>query len=146
MDGSGRTDEGHEGEAAGASGSAVRAAVALLRDLPREGEFVFAGARQQGRPQNRKVLAKLLKAMKVDTTVHGFRSTFKDWASECTAYPNEVSEQALAHGILNKVEASYRRGDLFEKRRRLMEDWARFCGSPPVASGTVVRIQERTHG
>jgi integrase len=58
---------------------------------------------------------------------HGFRSTFKDWASECTAYPREVSEMALAHGIDDKVEAAYRRGDLFEKRRQLMDDWANYC-------------------
>jgi integrase len=62
-----------------------------------------------------------------EATAHGFRSTFKDWVSECTAYPAEVSEMALAHTIDNKVEAAYRRGDLFNKRAALMDDWARFC-------------------
>jgi integrase len=61
---------------------------------------------------------------------HGFRSTFRDWCSEQTAYPREVAEQALAHTIVNKVEAAYRRGDLFKKRRHLMQEWANFCRSP----------------
>ena len=73
-----------------------------------------------------------------DVTVHGFRSTFRDWAAEATAYPNHVVEQALAHTIGNAVEAAYRRGDLFEKRRHLMNDWAQFCGRP--TSGSVVRL------
>jgi integrase len=60
-------------------------------------------------------------------TAHGFRSTFRDWAAECTDFPREVVEMALAHAISDKVEAAYRRGDLFEKRRKLMESWAAFC-------------------
>jgi hypothetical protein len=62
-----------------------------------------------------------------DVTAHGFRSTFRDWAAECTDFRSEVVEMALAHTIENKVEAAYRRGDLFQKRRQLMEAWARFC-------------------
>ena len=62
-----------------------------------------------------------------DLTAHGFRSTFRDWAAERTAYPAEAAEMALAHAVNNKVEAAYRRGDLFEKRRRLMIDWGVFC-------------------
>ena len=65
-----------------------------------------------------------------DLTAHGFRSTFRDWAAECTAYPGEVCEMALAHAISDKAEAAYRRGDLFEKRRRLMADWAKYCDTP----------------
>jgi integrase len=65
--------------------------------------------------------------------VHGFRSTFRDWASECTNFSNEVCEAALAHVIENKAEAAYRRGDLFEKRRQLMEAWATYCASPKAA-------------
>jgi integrase len=61
-------------------------------------------------------------------TTHGFRSTFRDWAAETTAYPREVCEHALAHGLMNKVEAAYQRGDLLAKRTRLMTDWARYCG------------------
>jgi integrase len=65
-----------------------------------------------------------------DLTVHGFRSSFRDWCGESTKHPREVAEQALAHTLPDKVEAAYRRGDLFEKRRRLMEDWSRFCSRP----------------
>jgi integrase len=72
---------------------------------------------------------------------HGFRSTFRDWAAETTAYPNHVVEQALAHAIGNGVEAAYRRGDLFEKRRRLMDDWARFCASSTARSSEVVTLR-----
>jgi integrase len=62
-----------------------------------------------------------------DVTAHGFRSTFRDWAGECTNFPSEVVEMALAHVIENKTEAAYRRGDFFEKRRQLMDAWATFC-------------------
>jgi integrase len=71
-------------------------------------------------------------------TVHGFRSTFRDWAAEMTAYPNHVVEMALAHAIGDKVEAAYRRGELFEKRRRLMNEWAKYCDRTPVAIDAVV--------
>lgn len=70
----------------------------------------------------------LLRRMDVAVTVHGFRSAFRDWAAECTAFPHEVAEMALAHTIENKVERAYRRGDLFDKRRRLMDEWAEYCG------------------
>ena len=63
-----------------------------------------------------------------DINVHGLRSTFRDWAAERTNYPNHVVEMALAHVVGNKVEAAYRRGDLFDKRRKLMDGWADFCG------------------
>ena len=62
--------------------------------------------------------------------MHGFRSTFRDWCAEQTDYANEVAEMALAHTLSNKVEAAYRRGDLIDKRRRMMEDWAAFCAKP----------------
>jgi len=64
--------------------------------------------------------------------VHGFRSTFRDWASETTTYSREVVKMALAHAIGSDVEAAYRRGDLFEKRRQMMRDWARYCATPRV--------------
>jgi integrase len=76
-------------------------------------------------------------------TVHGFRSTFRDWAAEQTNFPREVCELALAHAIDSKVEAAYRRGDLLRKRRQLAESWARYCTSPPVAKGDVVPIHTR---
>ena len=70
--------------------------------------------------------------------MHGFRSAFGDWAAERTIYPNEVVEMALAHAIRGKVEAAYRRGDLFAKRHRLMDDWATFCAQPPTEKGETV--------
>jgi integrase len=73
----------------------------------------------------RRVLASL---GRTDISVHGFRSTFRDWAAENTAYPREVAEMALAHAVGGQVEAAYRRGDLFEKRRALMRDWSLYCG------------------
>jgi integrase len=72
-----------------------------------------------------------------DLTAHGFRSTFRDWAAEATAYPNHVVEQALAHAIGSAVEAAYRRGDLFTKRVALMDDWARYLAQP---KGEVVQL------
>jgi integrase len=87
-------------------------------------------------PLPEKAMAMLLRRIgRTDVTVHGFRSTFRDWAGEVTSFPNHVVEMALAHKIPNAVEASYRRGDLFEKRRRLMAEWARYCETKRTASG-----------
>jgi len=88
-------------------------------------------------------LTKVLRELKVPMTVHGFRSSFRDWASEETDVQGEVAEAALAHTVPNKTEAAYRRGSLLEKRRALMRDWACFCGGassgmirhPGVATG-----------
>ena len=68
-------------------------------------------------------------------TAHGFRSTFRDWASERTRFPREVAEMALAHVVGNKVEAAYRRGDLFDKRQKLMDAWGEFCNEPAHQEG-----------
>jgi integrase len=68
-----------------------------------------------------------------DLTVHGFRSAFRDWCEEATSTPHAVAEAALAHAVADKVEAAYRRGDLFAKRAALMEDWAAFCAKAPAA-------------
>jgi len=77
-----------------------------------------------------------------DVTVHGFRSTFRDWAAERTNFPNHVVEMALAHKIDDEVEAAYRRGDLFEKRRRLMTEWAIFCNTTKAAArGKIVTLR-----
>jgi integrase len=92
----------------------------------------------------RHALADVMKAMERTETVHGFRSTFADWAADNTAYPQEVREQCLAHSISNKVEAAYRRGALLEKRRRLMGEWATFCGLPAVRRATVTPIGARS--
>jgi integrase len=87
-------------------------------------------------------MAMLLRRMKQESTVHGFRSAFRDWSAECTGYAHEVCEMALAHVIGNKSEAAYRRGDMFEKRRRLMTDWAEYCAQPSALAGSVVPIRK----
>ncbi len=90
-------------------------------------DFVFPGTKE-AKPLSDMSLTAVLKRMeRQDLTAHGFRSTFRDWASEMTAYPREVCEMALAHTISNKTEAAYRRGDLFDKRLQLMDEWAQFC-------------------
>ena len=91
-------------------------------------------------------MAMLLRRMDVDVTVHGFRSTFRDWSAECTGYAHEVCEMALAHVIGNKAEAAYRRGDLFDKRRRLMADWATYCASGGAAGANVSPIRKAEAG
>jgi integrase len=100
-------------------------AVELLASLPRVGQHLFPGRAREEMGET--TLRKVLNRMGCRATVHGFRSSFRDWAAETTAYPNHVVEQALAHAIANGVEAAYRRGDLFEKRRQLMQDWANYC-------------------
>lgn len=86
----------------------------------------------------------LLRRMKQDCTVHGFRSAFRDWAAECTGFSHEVCEMALAHAIGNKAEAAYRRGDLFDKRRKLMEAWATFAALPVPTGVNVKPIRAKT--
>ena len=105
--------------------------LALMRDDgPDRAAPVFPGPRR-ALPMSNMVLLMLLRRMgRTDLTAHGFRSTFSDWAAERTAHPREVVEMALAHAVENKVEAAYRRGDLFEKRRKLMVAWAGFCDGP----------------
>jgi len=86
-------------------------------------------------------MAMLLRRMKSGITVHGFRSSFRDWTSEATGFSHEVCEMALAHTISNKAEAAYRRGDLFEKRRKLMEAWAGYCATPKAEKVRLLRKQ-----
>jgi len=97
--------------------------------------FIFPGATSSGMLSNNTMLKVLERLGRPDVTTHGFRSTFKDWATECTSFPLEVSEIALAHTIDDKVEAAYRRGDLFRKRRDLSDAWANFClGVAPITA------------
>ncbi|KEO87813.1 integrase [Erythrobacter sp. JL475] len=103
----------------------LRAVEILEQTKQLGGKHLFPGA--QRAKLSGMAMAMLLRRMKQNVTVHGFRSAFRDWAAECTGYSHEVAEMALAHTIGNAVERAYRRGDLFEKRRRLMDDWARFC-------------------
>lgn len=116
------------------------AAVSLLEAQPRLAgtNLVFPSARL--RPLSDMTLSAIMKRMKVDAVPHGFRSTFRDWVGEQTNFPHEVAEMALAHTIPNKAEAAYRRGDLFEKRRKLMQAWAQAC-TRPVCGADVVGIR-----
>ena len=102
-----------------------RPAIRLLRELPTadKDDLVFPGVDGQ---LSDMTLTAVLRRMKVDATVHGFRSTFRDWISESTAHSTEVAEMALSHAVGDKVEAAYRRGDLFEKRVALMSEWGSF--------------------
>lgn len=101
------------------------------------GAWVFPGMKP-GKPLSTMALLELLRGMRPGLTVHGFRSTFKDWAAETTRHENIVTEMALAHKIDDEVEAAYRRGDLFAKRRALAADWADYCGEP---RGKVVKLR-----
>ena len=106
-------------------------------------EFVFPGARAGKALSNMAMLMLLKRMHRGDLTTHGFRSTFRDWAAEQTNYPREVAEEALAHTLNNKVEAAYRRGDLFEKRRRLMTEWAKYCQARKMI-GNIIPIRRLT--
>jgi integrase len=124
-----------------------REAVAILRKLAklRTGAHVFPGLRVNSRALSvRAILRALREAGESRATVHGFRSTFRDWASERTVYPRDVAEMALAHAIGDKVEAAYRRGDLFERRKLMMEEWAKFVLTRTAAK--VVSIGDRRRG
>ena len=94
--------------------------------------FVFPGGKPAQPLSNMAFLMLLRRMRRGDLTAHGFRSTFRDWAAERTNFPSEVAEMALAHAVGDKVAAAYRRGDLFEWRRRFMSEWARFCGTPQL--------------
>jgi integrase len=108
-------------------------AIAVLRSLSLDSDFPFpSGTRRSPHMSNMAMLVLLGRMGRGDLTTHGFRSTFKDWARECTNYPNEVSEAALAHVIGDETEAAYARGDLFDKRRKLMNDWAAYCAGKPI--------------
>jgi integrase len=119
------------------------AVLAVLDEMQkvRSGDFVFPGGKV-GRPISNMAMLMLLRRMgHVNLTTHGFRSSFRDWAAERTGFPAEVAEMALAHTVSDKVEAAYRRGDLFEKRRQLADAWARFCAAPATA-GRVVPLRQ----
>jgi integrase len=106
-------------------------AVSILRrmDKLRTGPAVFPGQRKDKHLSNMAMLAVFKRMKREDLTCHGFRSSFRDWTAECTEFPREAAEMALARTVGNAVEAAYRRGDLFEKRRQLMGHWAKFCGT-----------------
>jgi integrase len=112
--------------------------------------FVFqdgSGDRQGKGLADLAMLQLLQRQLELPVTVHGFRSTFRDWAAESSNHPREVIEKALAHGVKDKSEASYWRSDMFDKRRRLMNDWAKYCGSPKCdASVADIKNERRKRG
>ena len=101
----------------------------LAAELSQRPDDIIFPSFRAGRPLSDMTLSAVLKRLDVDATVHGFRSTFLDWSVETTAFSHEVKEAALAHQIKNRVEAAYRRTDLFEKRRDLMDEWGDFLGN-----------------
>jgi integrase len=117
-------------------------AMAILADLPRErGGYVFPGAKAKG-PLSNMAMLELLRGMDGNGfTVHGFRSTFRDWAGDRTNFARDVMEHALAHQIKDKAEASYRRSAALDKRRQLMEAWAKYCSSPRLHPGEVLALR-----
>jgi integrase len=121
------------------------AALAVLSGLPQIGRYVFPGQRADSPISDSAIRTFVLRAMgygAADCTIHGFRSSFRDWAAERTSFPNHVVEKALAHAVSSAVEAAYRRGDLFDKRRKLMDAWAAWCARMP-ASAAVLPLQRR---
>jgi integrase len=118
-------------------------AIEIVKATP-AGEYVFPGRDPKAPLSNMAMLEVLRRMGRADLTTHGFRSSFKDWAAECTNYPNIVSEMALAHTVSDEVEAAYRRGDLFEKRRRLMAEWANYCAAPKPAARVLPMKRRRS--
>jgi integrase len=108
-------------------------ALEILASLPREGVRIF--------PVGVCAMDRMSKSLREDVTVHGFRSSFRDWTADQTSYPEVVAEQALGHAVGTKVERAYQRSDLYEKRRKLMEAWAGYCSRPATAVGQVINIR-----
>jgi integrase len=125
-------------------------AIAILKEMQAhrstDSGFVFPGSKS-GKPLSNMTFLMLLRRMgRDDLTTHGFRSSFRDWVAERTNFPSEVAEVALAHAVRNPVEAAYRRGNMFEKRRRLMDAWADFCAKAPAERGKVVSLAKASGG
>jgi len=126
------------------------AAIAIVNQMAeiRDGKFVFPGAKAEQPLSNMALLMLLRRMGRDDLTAHGFRSSFRDWAGDCTDFPREVAEMVLAHTVGDRVEAAYRRGDGFEKRRLLAEEWAKYCAEAPPSPATkgepkVVPLRQR---
>jgi integrase len=116
-------------------------AVSILRQLEtvKAGDFVFAG-KARNKPLSNMAMEMVLRRMKIeDATVHGFRSSFRDWAGNISNFPREITETALAHVIGDKAEQAYRRSDALEKRRKLMEAWAAYCEPKPRSNVIPIR-------
>jgi integrase len=120
------------------------AAIALLKSLPREAgnPHIFVGER--GDHINGMSMFRVLRQLRDDVTVHGFRASFSTWANESTNFQPLVIEQCLSHNVGSAVERAYRRSDLFDKRRKLMEAWAKHCEAAPLTAGAVIPIRGRS--
>jgi integrase len=119
-------------------------AVSILKQLAKfkAGDFVFAG-QTRSKPLSNMAMEMILRRMKVEgATVHGFRSSFRDWAGNVSSFPRELTETALAHVIGDKAEQAYRRSDALEKRRKLMDAWATYCELK--TSATIVQMRKQT--
>jgi integrase len=127
------------------SGRSLTILEEMQQHAPEDTTFVFRGGKADKPLSNMAFLMLLRRMRRDDLTAHGFRSTFRDWAAECTDFPNEVVEMALAHAVGNKVEAAYRRGDLFDKRRKLMDAWAAYCSKPVPVNGKVLPMRRRSN-
>jgi integrase len=110
--------------------------LAIARSMDSDSVYLFS---KNGKKLTNMAMPMTLRRAGLGVTVHGFRSTFRDWVSEETDHSPEVAEKALAHTIRNQVEAAYRRGDLFERRGKLMADWERFCGSAILIESLTVK-------
>lgn len=119
------------------------AALAVLATLPRDGEFLFPGGGKNPTITTAAML-KAARAVRGDVDSHGFRSTFRDWGAECTAYPRDLLESALAHTLQNKTEAAYLRTKLVAKRAQLMEDWGRRCNQQDPTGANVTPIRKNS--
>lgn len=121
-------------------------ALDLLARIPRRGRFVFSDGNAD-RPIPAGRLRRIVKAVAGDgITLHGFRSAFRDWAGERTNFPREIAEAALAHVVGDATERAYRRADALEKRRTLMEAWAKYCTNPPAAAVEALPIGRTRRG
>lgn len=122
--------------------------VDMLEAMPHREGWLFPGAgrRKADSPLTIAATLKLVKELRPGMTAHGFRSTFRDWAADQTGYPRDVAEMALAHTIKDKSEAAYRRSDMLERRARLMQDWATYCGTVPAEADNVTPIRKRKAG
>ncbi len=117
-------------------------AIKLLNDLPRFEGSNYLFTAPKGGPISDMTISAVCRRMQINVVPHGFRSTFRDWAAETTNFPREVCEQALAHTLDSKVEAAYRRGDLFNKRVKLMESWNDYINKKQDESAKVIQIRE----
>jgi integrase len=110
----------------------------IAKSFDPESDYLFS---KNKRPLSNMAMSMLLRRMGHDETVHGFRSSFRDWVAEETLYSSEIAEKSLAHTITNKVESAYRRGDLLEHRKRLMADWEGYCQTGQW--GNVIALEKK---